>query len=147
MNSALGVDSNILCYCLDPSYPEYGDLHHILLDLGEKNRISLNPTVVHEAYHTLVFSQKWVPGEARRRLQMVLAHPCVDFVNQTKRVAEAGLRLAAEHALGGRDALVLATFLLNKVPVLLTRERELLSLGEVRWRLRKILIRDPLEEL
>ncbi len=145
MNAMSGFDSNVLCYCLDPSYPEHGDLRHLLLDLGQESKIALNPTVIHEAYHTLVFSQKWVSAEARRRLQMVLAHPCVEFANQTRRVTEVGLRLAAEHGIGGRDALILSSYLLKKVPVLLTRDRELLSLGEVKWRFRKLLIRDPLE--
>jgi predicted nucleic acid-binding protein len=141
-----GMDSNVLCNCLDPAYPEHERLKGILLDLGPGNRVAVNPTVVHESYHALVFGQKLVRSEARRRLLLVLRHPYVEFVNQTRRVSEAALKIAVDYGIGGRDALILASFLLNKIPVLLTRDRDLLSLTEVKWHDWKIAIVDPLAE-
>lgn len=139
-----GLDSNVICYCLDPAYSEHERLKGLLLQLSPDNRAAVNPTVIHEAYHALVFGQKWVPGEARRRLGMVLRHPYIEFFNQTKRVCEAGLALASRHGLGGRDSLILAAFLVNRVPVVLTRDHELLSLKEIAWRDRRLNIRDPM---
>lgn len=86
----------------------------------------MNPTVVHESYHSLAFGQKLVRSEARRRLLLVLRNPYVEFVNQTRRVSEAAIKIALDYRTGGRDALVLASFLLNKIPVLLTRDHDLL---------------------
>jgi predicted nucleic acid-binding protein len=139
-----GLDSNILCYCLDPAYAEHGRLKGLLVGLSPENRVAVNPTVIHETYHALVFGQKWVPGEARRRLGMVLRHPHIEFSNQTKRVCEVGLALASNHGLGGRDSLILANFLTSKVPVMLTRDYELLSLKEIAWRDFRLKIKDPL---
>jgi len=139
-----GLDSNVICHCLDPAYAEHGKLKGLLLSLSPENRAAVNPTVIHEAYHALVFGQKWVPGEARRRLGMVLRHPYIEFFNQTKRVCELGLALASKHGLGGRDSLILASFLANKVPMILTRDNELPSLKEIAWRDHCLKIRDPM---
>ncbi|MEN3049299.1 MAG: PIN domain-containing protein [Candidatus Methanosuratincola petrocarbonis] len=103
----------------------------------------VNPTVVHESYHSLAFGQKLVRSEARRRLLLVLRNPYVEFVNQTRRVSEAAIKIALDYGTGGRDALVLASFLLNKMPVPLTRDRDLLSLVEAKWHEWRIAIADP----
>lgn len=139
-----GLDSNVLCYCLDPAYPEHGRLKGLLLGLSPEKRVAVNPTVIHEAYHALVFGQKWVPGEARRRLGLVLRHPYIEFFNQTKRASMTGLALASKHGLGGRDSLILASFVTNNVPAFLTRDEELLRLGRVAWRENRLSIKDPL---
>lgn len=139
-----GLDTNILCYALDPAYPEHKKLRSLLVNLSQENAAAINPTVLHETYHTLVFSQKWVPGEARRRLRMLLMHPYVEFFSQTKKTLTVALNLAVQYRLGGRDALVIASFLSNRVPILYTRDRELLALQKVSWRSFAMLIKDPL---
>jgi len=53
-----GLDTNILCYALDPAYPEHKKLKNLLTNLSQENVVAINPTVLHETYHTLVFSQK-----------------------------------------------------------------------------------------
>ncbi len=138
-----GLDSNVLCYCLDPAYAEHGRLKNLLIDLSSENRAAVNPTVIHEAYHALVFGQKWVPAEARRRLGMVLRHPYIEFYNQTRRVSEIALALASRHGLGGRDSLIIANFLAYKVPIVLTGDRALLALGEIAWREATLKLRGP----
>ena len=140
----VGLDTNILCYCLDPAYPEHERLRKLLLDLSSDNAVAINPTIVHEAYHTLVFGQKFTPAEARRRLGMLLEHPYIEFYNQTKRTCLIGMRLAEMHGLGGRDALIIASFVGNRVPAMLTHDRELLSLNRITWRSASMDFRDPL---
>jgi len=100
----VGIDSNILIYALDPAYPEHNSLRELLVRLSPKNRIAINPTILHETYHTLVFSQKWVPSEAARRLKLLLKHPYVEFFSQTKDVCITALNLAERYGLGGRDS-------------------------------------------
>lgn len=109
---------NILCYTLDPGYPEHEKLKNLLIDLSAERRIALNPTILYETYHTLVYGQKWVPREAFKRLKMLLRHPYIEFFSQTKKTCAIGLSLANQHKLGGRDALIIANFLTNKVPVI-----------------------------
>ncbi len=77
-----------------------------------------------------MFGQRLVRSEARRRLLLTLEHPHVEFLNQTRRVSEEALKIAVDYGIGGRDALVFARFLQNKIPALLTRDRDLLSLAE-----------------
>jgi len=142
----VGLDTNILCYALDPAYLEHVKVENLLLNLSPENRVAINPTVLHETYHALVFSQKWVPSEARRRLQMLLRHPYIEFLNQTKRVCIIGLNLAEKYGLGGRDALIIANFISNKIPIMYTHDNEILSLGEIRWREWVLRFIDPIEE-
>ncbi|MFQ6094861.1 MAG: type II toxin-antitoxin system VapC family toxin [Candidatus Bathyarchaeia archaeon] len=143
---AIGVDTNILCYSLDPAYPEHKELKDLLLNLSPDNRVAVNPTILHETYHTLVFGQKWVPSEARRRLRMLLRHPYIEFFNQTKRICVVGLNLAVEYELGGRDALIAANFIANKVSTMYTHDEDLLALGKVSWKSFHLIFTDPLAD-
>jgi len=140
----IGLDTNILCYAMDPSFPEHGKLRNLLLHLSQEFTVAVNPTVVHETYHTLVFRQKWLPDEAGRRLTMLLRHPFIKFYNQTKTVSVIALRLAEKHALGGRDALIIGNYLANRVPNLYTHDDDLLKLEEMTWKSYTMKFIDPL---
>jgi len=142
----IGVDSNILCYSLDPAYPEHYKLKGLLLGLSMQNILAVNPTVIHEAYHALVFGQKWVPNEARIRLGLILKHPFILFYSQTKRTCIVALSIAGKYGCGGRDSLVLANFLLNKIPVVYTHDDELLKLKKVSWKESSVELKDPLSK-
>lgn len=142
----IGLDSNILSYMLDPAYPEHSKLRGLLFKLSSKNRVAINPTVIHETYHTLVFSQKWVPSEASKRLKMILKHPYIEFFSQTREVCIVALNLAEQYGLGGRDSLIIANFIVNKVPIVYTHDQELTTLKKIRWRSFYITFRDPLNK-
>jgi len=142
----VGIDTNILCYALDPAYPEHEKVKDLLLNLSPENRIAINPTVLHEAYHTLVFGQKWIPNEAKRRLRMLLKHPYIEFFSQTRRICIIALNLAAKYKLGGRDALITANFIANKIPILHTHDQELLALKKVSWKNFQLKFKDPIHE-
>ncbi len=139
-----GLDTNILAYALDPAFPENAACRRIVLDASAESRLAMNPTVLHEAYHTLVFRQHWVPSEARTRLVSVLANPYVDFYNQSRRISLFALDLAARHNMGGRDSLILANLMANNVSVLYTHDDDLLSLGRVTQKRFSISLEDPL---
>ena len=140
----IGLDTNILCYALDPAYPEHDDVKGLLSKMSAENIVALNPTILHETYHTLVFSLEWFPEEAAGRLSMLLKHPYVEFFNQTKKTTQIALNLAVKHNLGGRDALIVANFLANKVPMIYTHDRELLKLQKLSWKNFSVTFKDPL---
>ena len=142
----VGLDTNILCYALDPAYPEHEKLKSLLINLSPENRVAINPTTLHETYHTLVFSQKWVPSEAAKRLKMLLRHPYIEFFSQTKKTCIIALNLALQHEIGGRDALIISNFIANKVPLIYTHDQELLSLKRISWMGFHIIFNDPLDE-
>jgi predicted nucleic acid-binding protein len=139
----IGLDTNILCYALDPAYPEHTKLQKILLELSSTNTIAVNPTVLHETYHVLVFYSQWIPNEAANRLKMILKHPYIKFCNQTKQTSQLAINLATKHNLGGRDALIVANFLQNKIPLIYTHDNELLRLGIVSWKAFTAKFEDP----
>ena len=140
----VGLDTNILCYALDPAFPEHDSLSHLLVSLSPENVIALNPTVIHEAYHVLVFYLEWFPEEAAKRLSMLLKHPYIEFFSQTKNTCRIALRLSVQHKLGGRDALIVANFLANKVPTVYTHDQELLKLQRLSWKNSRVTFKDPL---
>jgi predicted nucleic acid-binding protein len=141
----VGLDTNILCYCLDPAFPEHEKLKDLLTTLSPDKRVAINPTILHETYHTLVFSQKWVPEEAKRRLKMLLKHPHIEFFNQTRKVCSVALDLAVEQRLGGRDALIIANLLTNKISIIYTHDQDLLALSKISWRNFHLTLKDPLD--
>jgi predicted nucleic acid-binding protein len=141
-----GLDTNILCYALDPAYPEHEKLKDLLTNLSPENTVAINPTTLHETYHTLVFGQKWVPNETARRLKMLLTHPYIEFFSQTKKTSVIALNLSVQHKLGGRDALIIANFLSNKVSTIYTHDQELLALQKIPWKNFHITFKDPLSE-
>ena len=139
----VGLDTNVLCYALDPAFPEHKGLSRLLVDLSPENVVALNPTVIHETYHVLVFYLEWIPEEAARRLSMLLKHPYVEFFNQTKKISRIAINLSVKHNLGGRDALITSNFLANKVPTIYTHDRELLKLEKISWRNSRVTFKDP----
>jgi predicted nucleic acid-binding protein len=140
----VALDTNVLCYALDPAYDENVKARKILLALSSQRSVAVNPTVIHETYHTLVFGQKWLPETAKERLQLILGHPNVEFHNQTKQVSNVALSLAVRYSLGGRDSLIAANCIVNKIPKLLTHDSELLAKRSVMWRDRILTFEDPI---
>jgi len=139
----VGLDSNIVCYMLDLKYPEHEKVGDLLRSLSPRFVCAVNPTVVHESYHALVYGQTWTRQEARRRLGMLLRLPFMVFFNQTKSTTVLAMSLAERYVLGGRDSLILANFLANKVLEVYTHDSELLRVGEVEWRGQTIRMVDP----
>jgi predicted nucleic acid-binding protein len=141
---AVALDTNILCYALDPAYPENAKASRILTGISSRRPIAVNPTVIHETYHTLVFGQKWLPEVAKDRLQLLLAHPHVEFHNQTRQVSKLALSLAARYSLGGRDSLIIANCIINKISRMLTHDSDLIKMQQISWRDNSLAFDDPL---
>lgn len=141
-----GLDTNIICYALDESYPEHELLKGLLLNLSAENKAALSPTIIHEAYHVLVFGHKWYPEEAADALRMLLKNPYTEFYNQTRKISGMALNLAVKHNLGGRDALIAANYLANEVPVFYTLDKALLKLQKITWKNVSLTIKDPLAQ-
>jgi len=141
----IGLDTNILCYALDKSYPENTKVKHLLTDLSPENIVALNPTVLHETFHTLVYYLEWTPEEAARRLTIMLRHPYIEFYNQTQKTSLVALNLAVKHNLDGRDALIVANYIANKTPIMYTHDKTLLKLEKITWKNVNLTVKDPLQ--
>jgi predicted nucleic acid-binding protein len=122
----LGIDSNVLIAYLLPDHPD----HEATRALAGR-RHAINPTVLHETYHSAVFKLGRSPTDTvAALLEYMNLALCLSIVPMT---AERGLKLARKHSLGGRDALILASYLLSQeVRAFVTMDEALLSLKEVR---------------
>jgi predicted nucleic acid-binding protein len=134
----LAIDSNILVAYLDQDHPQHGRVKSLA-----SKRVALNPTVIHEAYHALVFKLKWSPEQARVVLREALDDKNNLFLNQTLDTTRTGLALAERYALGGRDALILACFMAPSVSHMQTFDKALLALERVVYGRRELRIRSP----
>jgi predicted nucleic acid-binding protein len=94
-------------------------------------RQATNPTVLHETYHTCVL-------KIRRRADKTVADlldymkfsMCLPITDST---AELGLKLALRHSLGGRDALVIASFAMSRqVDKFVTWDKGLLDIKKIK---------------
>jgi len=141
----VGLDTNILCYALDPAFNEHKKAKSLIVKtIRSKQKISINPTTIHETYHTLVYKQKWVQDDARTKIIAFIRHPQVVFQNQTKKICLLALRLAVNLNLGGRDSLILANLLENRTEKLYTHDKDLLLLKRVSIGGYSLLIEDPI---
>lgn len=136
--SYLALDSSVLIPYLDGEHPQ----HSKVRSLAHK-RVALNPTVIHETYHALVYKLKWIPEEAGRILREVLNERKNLFVNQTRDTTKLGLRLAEEYGVGGRDALILASFLHSAISEMLTFDKAILALGTIVYGRDQMRIKQP----
>ena len=134
----LAIDSNVLVAYLDRDHPQ----HRKVKSLASK-RVALNPTVVHEAYHALVFKLKWSSAGARLALREALDDRNNLFLNQTLDTTRTALALAGRYSLGGRDSLILANYMSPSVSYMLTFDKALLSIGKAVFGRRELKIRSP----
>ncbi len=140
----VGLDTNIICYALDGDYPENKKLSNLLLNLSTENKIAINPTTIHEAYHVLVFGEKWHTEEAAHAIKLLLKNPYIEFYNQTKKTSTIALDLSVQYNLGGRDSLIVANFIANQTPTLYTHDKELLRHQKITWKNTNLILKDPL---
>lgn len=134
----LALDSNVLIAYLDREHPQHDRVRSLAL-----KRIALNPTVVHETYHALVHKLKWTPKETGQVLREILDDADILFLNQTRETTRTGLGLAEQYALGGRDALILASFLDPSVSEMVSFDKPIITLGKVAHGHRELKIRPP----
>jgi predicted nucleic acid-binding protein len=134
----LALDSNVLIAYLDREHPQHDRVRSLAF-----KRVALNPTVAHETYHALVFKLKWTPEETGQVLREVLDDAEILFLNQTRETTRIGLGLAERYALGGRDALILASLLDPSVSELVSFDKSIIALGKVAHGRRELKIRPP----
>lgn len=138
----IGLDSNILAYSLDPTFREHRQAKRVILKVDARY---VNPTVIHEVYHTLVFKRKMEPEAAGRKLIEFLRDEKTFFVNQTKSVSLLSLSLASKFGLGGRDSLIIGCYLHAKLSKMFTHDEEILRIKILSFRGKTIEFMDPIK--
>ena len=134
----LGIDTNVLVAYLDADHPNHNETRIL-----SKRKIALNPTVIHEAYHTLVYKMKWEEEEASEILKAAAMDENNLFINQSIKTTTTGLDIASENHLGGRDALIVANFLSGRVHECRTLDGKLLEIAKIKHGRRILSFRRP----
>ena len=105
----------------------------------------MNSTVVHECYHTLVFKRKITPIDSKLKITGVLRDPRTTFLNLTKNVSLLALDIATRMNLGGRDSIIIGSYLHKQIPEIYSHDEELTKLGKVSFKGRQVSIKDPIK--
>ena len=122
----LGIDSNVLVAYLVQEHPD----HSRVRSLADKTH-AVNPTIIHETYHTCTFKLKRSPEQTAK---VLLSYTKLAlFLPITEKTTELGLKLALDHGLGGRDALILASYFSSRqVSRFVTLDESLLRIGQIK---------------
>jgi len=123
----LGIDTNVLVAFLDKEHPDNPKTKMLV----EHQYHAVNPTIIHEACHTLVYKQKWRREDAKNTLNDYIDLNTTLFLDQTKKITRLGLEIGVNYELGGRDSLILANFLFNSIKRIITFDRELIDVKEI----------------
>ncbi len=142
MEDLIGIDTNILAYALDPTFPEHSEAKKAVLS---SDGWAINSTVVHECYHTLVFRRKIPPTDSKLKIVELLKDSRTTFLNITKAVSLFALDLATKTNLGGRDSLIIGCYLHNNIAEIYSHDEELAKLGKVSFKGRHTRIVDPIK--
>ncbi|MHB8566801.1 MAG: type II toxin-antitoxin system VapC family toxin [Nitrososphaerales archaeon] len=134
----LGIDTNVLVAYLDVGHPDHNETRMLI-----KRKIALNPTVIHEAYHTLVYKMKWEEEEASEVLKTAATDEGSLFINQSMKTTTTSLDIATEYHLGGRDSLIVANFLYGGVQECVTLDGKLLEIGVIKHGRRSVTFKRP----
>jgi predicted nucleic acid-binding protein len=139
-----GLDTNILSYALDPTFEEHHEVALILRKLSSEFQLAVNPTVIHETYHTLVYKQKWARMEVSQKLLSLIRLKNIVFLNQTKSTSRNAILLANKYELGGRDSLILSNYLFNNVSEVYSHDGHLTKHKRIAMGERQMDLTDPL---
>jgi predicted nucleic acid-binding protein len=121
----LGIDSNVLVAYIVASHPDHKKVSHI-----RSKGHAVNPTVIHETYHTCVFKLKAEPADVTKLLLDYMRRAL--FLDITYGTVTLGLKIARDHGIGGRDSLILASYLTSgHISKLVTLDKTLLDIGKV----------------
>src|SRR3990172_3514144 len=120
------IDSSVPVPYLDREHPDNHRAQWLT-----KIEHAVDPTVIHETYHALVFKHKANPRQVQKVLLAYTGSTL--FLPQTLQTTELGLRVAVAHQIGGRDSLIIANYLSSsEASTVLTLDEDLLRIGQVK---------------
>lgn len=128
-------------YALDPTFPEHDRAKRALLS---SRVFAVNSTVIHEAYHALVFGRKISPTDSRHKIVEFLRDSRTIFINMTKTVSIFAMDLAVKMNLGGRDSVILSSYLHNRISEMYSHDEDLVKLKKISLKGRTLRITDPI---
>ncbi|MBY9018101.1 MAG: type II toxin-antitoxin system VapC family toxin [Candidatus Lokiarchaeota archaeon] len=111
-----GIDSNIIVYALNEDLPEHAFCKELLkIIINEKEIVSVPSIVFMESFHALVKAYKYKESEVKKRLIAIIDSRNVNILDITTSTILLAFEIAEKFETGGRDSLIAASLLENKV--------------------------------
>jgi predicted nucleic acid-binding protein len=126
---------------LDPTFSEHDKAKKAILSL---DGWAVNATVIHETYHTLVLWREISSTDSRRKIIGFLEEKRTFFIDLTRSISLFALDLADRTNLGGRDSLIISSYLHNKIPEIYSHDEDLVKLAKVSMKGKTLRITDPI---
>ena len=134
------IDSQIWIYFIDPIAPENKNVS-LYLEGSEENgilfkeKIILNPVIPMEVAHTLFGNQRLDIKLTYEAITELFHFENVEIKEINQETLTEGLKILAKYrprGIGGRDALLMSTMLKFNIKTIISNDKNLLSLKELR---------------
>jgi len=111
-----GMDSNILVYALNKDLPEHLPCKDLLIDIvNGKELVSIPSIVFMECFHALVKAFNYKEVEVKKRLIAIMDSKNINVLDISTYSILFAFEIAEKYRTGGRDSLVAASLLENKI--------------------------------
>jgi predicted nucleic acid-binding protein len=111
-----GIDSNILVYVLNKDLPEHLACKEILINVvNGKELVSIPSIVFMECFHALVKAFKFKEVEVKKRLIAIIDSKNINVLDISTSSILLAFEIAEKYRTGGRDSLIAASLLENKI--------------------------------
>jgi predicted nucleic acid-binding protein len=111
-----GIDSNILVYALNKDLPEHLPCKQLLINIvNGKELVSIPSIIFMECFHALVNSFKYKEAEVKKRLSAIIDSININVLDITTSSILFAFEIAEKYKTGGRDSLIAASLLENKI--------------------------------
>ncbi len=120
-----GIDSNILVYALNKDLPEHLPCKELLIGIiNGKELIGIPSIVFMECFHALVKAFKYKEVEVKKRLVAIIDSRNVNVFDISTSSILFAFEIAEKYRTGGRDSLIAASLLENKIQELYSHDSD-----------------------
>ena len=120
-----GIDSNILVYALNKDLPEHLPCKDLLISIVNGKEIVSIPSIVFmECFHALVKAFNYKEVEVKKRLIAIIDSKNINVLDISTSSILLAFEIAEKYNTGGRDSLIAASLLENKVQEIYSHDKD-----------------------
>ena len=120
-----GIDSNIIVYALNKDLPEHLHCKELLVGIvNGKELVSIPSIVFMECFHALVKAFKYKEVEVKKRLIAIIDSKNINVLDISTSSILFAFEIAEKYRTGGRDSLIAASLLENKIQELYSHDSD-----------------------
>ena len=128
-----GIDSNILVYALNKDLPEHLPCKELLLNIvSGKELVSIPSIVFMECFHALVKAFEYKEVEVKKRLVAIIDSKNINVLDISTSSILFAFEIAEKYRTGGRDSLIAASLLENKIQEIYSHDSDFDKIGLIK---------------